>query len=262
MNTTTCESASPNPGSPCGQIRDITISRRKSRTDLHRGLGCMGARKEAGSWMGCERLPSSCMCLSNSRAPALVPSGPLAPNVRETHGSCIRELIQFVVLFIFCQLLVGCRAHGKETGSQQKNGYRLSDRKSRPKIRKSKFVNRTACVFLWLFSLVSFAVGQQVSPTAAVSVDPSAVRSTVPAIPNQQNRISLDVLVADGAGKPTAGLEPTDFTLLDNSQPRKILGFRRTDGIAGNRYDPPVEVIIVLDAINLPYQAVTLQRLD
>ena len=57
-------------------------------------------------------------------------------------------------------------------------------------------------------------------------------------------------------------LEPPDFTLLDDNQPRKILGFRRTDGTVGSKVDPPVEVILVLDAVNMPYQAVTLQRLD
>lgn len=77
-----------------------------------------------------------------------------------------------------------------------------------------------------------------------------------------QNRINLDVLVTDSAGKPVSELEPPDFTVLDNGQPRKILAFRRTDGTVGNRFDPPEEVIIVLDAVNLPYQGVTLQRLE
>jgi len=57
-------------------------------------------------------------------------------------------------------------------------------------------------------------------------------------------------------------LEPLDLTLLDNDQPRKVLSFRRTDGATGSRFDPPVEVIVVIDAVNLPYQATTLQRLE
>jgi VWFA-related protein len=57
-------------------------------------------------------------------------------------------------------------------------------------------------------------------------------------------------------------LAPLDLSLLDNNQPRKILSFRRTDGSTGSRFDPPVEVILVIDAVNLPYQAVTLQRLE
>jgi VWFA-related protein len=102
-----------------------------------------------------------------------------------------------------------------------------------------------------------FAPGQQGSPA------PAAVAASTPAAPSvAHNRLSLDVVVSDNAGKAVAGLEPFDFTLLDNNQPRKILNFRRTDGAAGSKFDPPVEVIIVLDAVNLPYQAVTLQRLE
>ena len=59
-----------------------------------------------------------------------------------------------------------------------------------------------------------------------------------------------------------ADLEPFDFSLLDNDQPRKILSFRRTDGAAGSKFDPPVELIVVIDAVNLPYQFVTTQRLE
>jgi len=87
-------------------------------------------------------------------------------------------------------------------------------------------------------------------------VPPTAARTP------ERPRISLDVVVTDKAGKPVGALEPLDLTLLDNNQPRKILSFRRTDGSTGNRFDPPVEVILVIDAVNLPYQAVTLQRLE
>jgi VWFA-related protein len=75
-------------------------------------------------------------------------------------------------------------------------------------------------------------------------------------------RISLDVLVTGKDGKPLAGLEPTDFTLLDNGQPRRILSFRRTDGTSGNQFDPPVEVIFVLDEANLGSNVSGIIRLD
>lgn len=76
----------------------------------------------------------------------------------------------------------------------------------------------------------------------------------------QRNRIALDVTVADKAGATVGDLEPFDLSLQDNGQPRKILSFRRTDGATGNQADPPVEVILVIDAVNLPYQAIALQR--
>src|SRR5271165_1135316 len=89
---------------------------------------------------------------------------------------------------------------------------------------------------------------------------------TIPAAPPVSAlppaRISLDVLVIDKAGKPVPELEPTDFTLLDDNQPRKILSFRRTDGTVGNKFDTPTEVIIVLDSVNMAYQAVTQLRLQ
>lgn len=77
-----------------------------------------------------------------------------------------------------------------------------------------------------------------------------------------QKPIFLDVTATDSSGKAVADLEPFDLSLKDEDQPRKILGFRRTDGVVGSKLDPPVEVIIVLDAVNLPYQAVTRLRLD
>lgn len=80
--------------------------------------------------------------------------------------------------------------------------------------------------------------------------------------PPAHHRMSVDVVVLDKAGKPVSGLEPTDFTLFDNNEPRRILAFRRTDGLAGSRVDPPVEAILMIDAVNLPYTAITLQRLE
>jgi VWFA-related protein len=112
------------------------------------------------------------------------------------------------------------------------------------------------CISLFL-CLPALAGAQQAATPAAIA--PTLSSTTRPAA--AAARINLDVLVTDKAGKPVADLEPMDFTLLDNGQPRKILSFRRTDGALGSRTDPPVEVIIVLDAVNLPYQAVTLQRL-
>ena len=67
--------------------------------------------------------------------------------------------------------------------------------------------------------------------------------------------MSLDVVVNDAAGKPVRGLEPWDFKLLDNDRSSKILSFRSFDGMAV-RPDPPVEVILVIDELNLPFTQV------
>jgi VWFA-related protein len=65
--------------------------------------------------------------------------------------------------------------------------------------------------------------------------------------------------VNDSYGKPVAGLDPWDFTLMDNNQSRKILSFHSYDGV-NVKPDPPVEVILLLDVANLPLQQVSFVR--
>lgn len=76
--------------------------------------------------------------------------------------------------------------------------------------------------------------------------------------PISEGKIRLDVVVDDGAEKPVLGLEPWDFTILDNNLPRKILSFRAYSGQTVP--DPPVEVILVMDMVNLPFQQVAITR--
>lgn len=73
------------------------------------------------------------------------------------------------------------------------------------------------------------------------------------------NRLHIDVVVDDGAGKPLTGLQPWDFKLLDNGQPDKILFFRAFDGVT-TKPDPPVEVIIMLDEMNLSFAQTGIAR--
>lgn len=72
-------------------------------------------------------------------------------------------------------------------------------------------------------------------------------------------RIKLDVMVTDAAGKPVLGLDPWDFRLLDDDQPRKILSFRSFHGVAA-RPNPPVEVILLLDTVNTELDQVAIAR--
>ena len=60
--------------------------------------------------------------------------------------------------------------------------------------------------------------------------------------------IRLDVNVTDKSGNPVVGLAYQDFTLLDDSQPAKIVTLAGTD----SRSDPPPEIILVIDELNLP----------
>ena len=71
--------------------------------------------------------------------------------------------------------------------------------------------------------------------------------------------IKINAVVTDATGKPVTDLQPWDFKLLDNGQPRKVLSFRKYDGVAV-KPDPPVEVILVMDVANIPFQQVAIVR--
>src|SRR3954452_4945916 len=93
---------------------------------------------------------------------------------------------------------------------------------------------------------------------------PTLSQRPAPASGSSEGKIKLDVVVTDDAGRPVAGLEQKDFTLLDNKKPRPILSFRAIDGMMGNgtAADPPVEVILLLDPANTSLQRVAYARLQ
>jgi VWFA-related protein len=88
---------------------------------------------------------------------------------------------------------------------------------------------------------------------------PPAEAHRLPSPISPEGRIHLDVLVSDAGGKPVLGLLPSDFTILDNNQPRKLLSFRSYDGV-NVKPAPPVEVILVVDTVNLPFQQISFIR--
>src|ERR1700739_2760255 len=67
--------------------------------------------------------------------------------------------------------------------------------------------------------------------------------------------IHLDVVVTGRDGKPVQGLPQADFTVLDNGVPQKIASFKPMTGDAA-----PVEVIIIVDAVNPEYSTVAYER--
>lgn len=67
--------------------------------------------------------------------------------------------------------------------------------------------------------------------------------------------ITLDVVVTSKSGEPVSGLQQQNFTLLDNKTPQPVTSFQ---SLGGDR--APVEVILVLDAINTPYERVAYAR--
>ncbi len=71
--------------------------------------------------------------------------------------------------------------------------------------------------------------------------------------------IKLDVVVTDNSGKSISGLQPRDFTLLDNGEPSRILSFQAFDGISA-KPDPPVEVIAVIDVLQVPVDLISYEK--
>jgi VWFA-related protein len=69
----------------------------------------------------------------------------------------------------------------------------------------------------------------------------------------------LDVVVTDKSERPVSGLQRSDFTLLDNGRPLKLLSFHAFDAKASP--DPPVSLIVVVDTLVLPGLLPTNERL-
>ncbi len=69
--------------------------------------------------------------------------------------------------------------------------------------------------------------------------------------------VTLDIEVADSQGKAVQGLSASDFVLKDNGEPKPLTSFREVDGSAGQ---PPVEVILLLDAMNSSFEDVAIMR--
>jgi VWFA-related protein len=65
----------------------------------------------------------------------------------------------------------------------------------------------------------------------------------------------LDVAVTAKSGLPARGLQQQDFTLLDNKVKQTINSFQSVDG-----RQAPIDVIVVIDAVNATYSTVGFER--
>jgi VWFA-related protein len=100
----------------------------------------------------------------------------------------------------------------------------------------------------WLFlALVLLALVCAPSANAQAASDPGV------------GLIKLDVLVTDTSGKPIPALRSTDFTLLENGSPNRILSFQAFDGLSA-KPEPPVEVILVIDTLQIPVGLASIER--
>jgi VWFA-related protein len=127
-------------------------------------------------------------------------------------------------------------------------------------------VSRWAISFL--FCLASVALAQQSSPPPAKdqtqsqeASHPGLSHRSPPNPGAPEGQIKLDLLVTDAAGRPVAGLQQGDFTLLDDKKPQPILFFRAVDGsIDQGAAEPRVEVILLIDATNNSLHDIAFER--
>jgi VWFA-related protein len=93
--------------------------------------------------------------------------------------------------------------------------------------------------------------------SAALSV---AAQQSVPAVAPQapspsSQQLHLDVVVDTKNGEPVINLAQQDFTILDNKTPRPITSFKVVTAA-----QEPVEVILLIDAVNTPFSLVSYMR--
>jgi VWFA-related protein len=69
------------------------------------------------------------------------------------------------------------------------------------------------------------------------------------------SRIDLDVVVTPKSGPAVAGLQQEDFTIFDNKAGQHITSFQ-----ARNGSQDPVQIILVIDAVNTTYQTIAYER--
>jgi VWFA-related protein len=94
---------------------------------------------------------------------------------------------------------------------------------------------------LLLLASLSYAVPASAQQSAAA--DESA------------GKVYLDVVVTPKSGVPVAGLQQQDFTVLDNKSPRPVTSFHALGGS-----QTPIEVVLLIDAVNTSYQHLAYER--
>lgn len=74
--------------------------------------------------------------------------------------------------------------------------------------------------------------------------------------------LQLNVVVTDKQGKPIAGLERGDFTLLDNNHAAEIQSFRAFSVAADMPQDegPAEQIVLVIDDVNVDFQQIAFSR--
>ena len=124
------------------------------------------------------------------------------------------------------------------------------------KSRGQKLISALVCLLALMVGAVCMGFGPQSALPAPAT--PRGQPGITP-VPGADHQIVLDVVVTDHSGKPVAGLQQQDFTLLDNARPRMISSFsavvrsRDADGLSE-------QSLVLIDALNTPIDAIAFQR--
>lgn len=102
----------------------------------------------------------------------------------------------------------------------------------------------------WLRVLLAASIIAPTTLAAQQTRFPSSPAGSVAAPATQQgHNVTIDVAVSDKSGKPVHGLQQQAFTLLDAKQTKSLTSFRIVDLDAGTPA-PPIEIVLIIDAIN------------
>lgn len=91
--------------------------------------------------------------------------------------------------------------------------------------------------------------------TALLAASAVSAQQSVPPTQSGASSVDLDVVVARKSGPPVSDLQQQDFTILDNKIPQTITSFKAVDGSQA-----PIEVLVVIDAVNADYHTVAFDR--
>jgi VWFA-related protein len=89
----------------------------------------------------------------------------------------------------------------------------------------------------------------------ALTASATAISAQQPTPQLDPQRIALDVVVTPKSGAPVAGLQQSDFTVLDNKTAQPIANFNALGGSQA-----PVQLLLVIDAVNAPFRAISYER--
>jgi VWFA-related protein len=109
----------------------------------------------------------------------------------------------------------------------------------------TKTITRFLCAFFAALFAGSLSAAAQQAPPAA----------STPATSPSSQQIKLDVVVDTKSGERVTNLGQQDFTILDNKSPRPITSFKVVTA-----KQEPVEVIVIIDSVNTPYELVAYVR--